>query len=75
MSRRRSKTSQLGNKLLNFALDGLYYFEDDQVEDCIDKFLIKFQNDSDWEKLIKSSLWGIPEVKKKICDAAIAMWR
>ena len=66
--------NKCGKRLLVHALDGFYYFEDDKVEDLLDKALLKFQNKINWRKLVRSYLWSFQDIRFKICQAGFDMW-
>ena len=46
MSKKRSKRNRLARRLLSFALDELYCFEDDAIEDALDKAILKFNDET-----------------------------
>ena len=70
MAKKKSKFSKDGKKLLGFALDGFYYFPDDQIEELLDKALIKFQGRVDWKKQTRVYLFSFAPIRQKICELA-----
>jgi len=65
--------NKLGKKLFTYALDGFFFFEDDKIEDLLDKTLIKFQGQPDWRKKTRAYLWSFQEIRDRICDIGYAM--
>lgn len=66
--------NKYGKKILGFALDGYYYFEDDEVEDALDKALLKFEHRTDWRKATRSYLWSFPKIRNKICEVGYKIY-
>lgn len=64
-----------GKKLLTQALDGFYAFEDDEIENLLDKALIRFAGRIDFRKQTRIYLWSMPKIRAKICQTAYEMWR
>ena len=65
----RKRFNKLGKQLLVQALDGFYYFEDDEVENALDQALIKFSGMPDWRKRTRIWLWSHQHLRYKICKA------
>jgi hypothetical protein len=63
-----------GRKLLGFALDDFYFFDDDEIEDAIDRALIRFDGQIDWRKQVRIWLWSHQHLRIKICKVAEAMY-
>lgn len=72
--KQRKLYNKLGKKILAQALDGFYYFEDDEVEDLLDKALIRFEKRPDWRKAVRSYLWSHEKIRHKICDAGVYVY-
>ena len=70
----RQQFSAYGKTLIGHAFDEMYYFEDDEVEEAIDKALLKFQNDPEWRNKTKSYLWSNEKLRNKICQVAFEMY-
>lgn len=66
----QSAFNKNGKKLLGLALDDLYYFEDDELENEIEKALIKFEKEPNWRKLTRIYLWSSSKLRNKICKIA-----
>ncbi len=61
----------LGKRLLGQALNGFYYFEDDDVENFIDKMDLRFaKSRSKRRALIVSSVLGNDKIREKVCAEA-----
>jgi hypothetical protein len=71
LKRAARKRLGLGKKLLGQALNGFYYFEDDDVENFIDKMDLRFaKNIAKRRALMFSSVLGNDKIREKVCDAA-----
>lgn len=68
----KSKLSRAGRKLITFALNGFYAFDDDEIEDKIDEALIRFK--SKGRKAVRAYIWSFPAIRNKICDIANKMF-
>lgn len=55
-----------GKKILGFALDGLYYFEDDEIENLIDLAEIKLAIKG--RAAIRSWIFSHERIRNKICE-------
>lgn len=69
LSQKKNKKmlNRLGKQLLIRALDNFYAFKSDEVEDALDKALLKFQGRIDWRKSIRIYLWSFPKLRNQIC--------
>lgn len=72
--KQRKLYNKLGKKILAQALDGDYYFEDDEVEAMLDKALLRFEKRPDWRKAVRSYLWSYEKIRRKICDAGVYVY-
>jgi hypothetical protein len=71
MSKKSKKLfNKRGKQLFNLALDGFFYFEDDKIEELLDKTLLKFGDQPDWRKASKSYIWGFQDIRNRICQVA-----
>jgi hypothetical protein len=66
----QSRRNKLGKQLLGFALDGFYYFEDDQIEDALEEALDKYETLPNWRKCVRVWIWSHEHLRRKICDIA-----
>lgn len=66
--------NKCGKKIFGYALDNLYFFEDDKIEDLLDKALLKFQNRPDWRKATRAYLWSFQDIRNKICDVGYEIY-
>lgn len=76
MSNRNKKKlyNKCGKKIFGYALDNLYFFENDRVEDLLDKALIKFKDRPDWRKATRAYLWSFHQIRELICDVGYEMY-
>lgn len=65
---------RLGTRLMTLALDGYYYFEDDEVEDFINKMELRFVNNPFPRRALRAVIWSTPHIWNKIADLAQYMW-
>lgn len=65
---KQSSRNKAGKKLLAAALDEFYVFESDEIEDELDKAILKFQGQARWRKRVRAYLWGKPKIKEAICS-------
>lgn len=75
---KRKKTS-LAKKLIQYALSGFYFFEDDEIENLIEKLSIKyksynFQYPNDSRSKIRAELMSNLTIRQKITDIARNMF-
>lgn len=70
----QSRRNKLGKQLLGFALDGFYYFDDDQIEDALEEGLDKYESFPNWRKRVRVWIWSHDHLRRKICDIAEGMW-
>lgn len=65
---RRAKRNRMkyGKKILGLALDGFYYFEDDAIEDRIDRAEQKFAGRN--RSVIRAWIMSAEEIREKICQ-------
>ena len=66
--------NKCGKKIFAFALDGFYYFEDDTVEDLLDKALQKFEKQPDWRKMTRAYVWSFQDIRNKICKVGYSIY-
>lgn len=66
--------NKYGKKILGHALDGFYAFEDDEVEDMLDKALLKFEGRIDWRKATRAYLFSFEKIRNKICQAGYSIY-
>ena len=66
--------NKCGKKVFTYALDGFYYFEDDEIEDLIDKALQKFQDRLGWRKQTRAYIWSFQAIRNKICQVGYKMF-
>lgn len=69
-----SQHNKAGKKLFGYAIEGFYYFENDQIEELLDKVLIKFDGRPDWRKATRAFLWSFPKIRQQICDLGYQMF-
>lgn len=66
-------------RLIQEALSGFYYFEDDDIENDIERLMKKyniwnFKYPADTRSRIRSELMSKPALRDKICDVAAKMF-
>lgn len=66
--------NKCGKKIFGYALDNLYFFEDDRIENLLDKALIKFKDRPDWRKATRAYLWSFQDIRNLICDVGYEMY-
>lgn len=64
----------LAKKLITRALDGFYYFEDDSIEDFIDKMELQFWTHPNRRKMVRGALMGHVAIFNKIADIAESIY-
>jgi len=64
----RKKRLAYGKRILAQALNGFYYFDDDEVENFIDKMDLKFGTNRRSRRMITGAVLGNQKVRDKICD-------
>ena len=70
-----SRTNQelrrkLAKKLIVRALDGFYYFDDDEIENFIDKMELRFWDHPNRRKMVRGALMGHVTLFNKIANVA-----
>ena len=70
----KKEQAKFAKKLIGFALTGFYYFDDDAVEEFIDRLDLKFQGRVDRHKLIRGALMSNPKLYPIVADVACKMW-
>lgn len=72
--RRRVKSPavKFGKKILGFALDGFYYFDDDEIEDKIDQAEIRFGKLG--RAAIRNFIWSHDKIRAKICQVGLDIY-
>ena len=68
----RSPAVKFGKKILGFALDGYYYFEDDEIEDKIDQAEIRFGKLG--RAAIRNFIWSHDKIRAKICQVGLDIY-
>ncbi len=58
-----------GKRILAQALNGFYYFDDDEVENFIDKMDLQFTGRP--RHMITGAVLGNQKVREKICDVGV----
>jgi hypothetical protein len=66
--------NKCGKKLFTSALDELYYFDDDKIEDLLDKAILKFRGRVDWRKATRSYVWSFHEIREAICAVGYSIY-
>ena len=68
----RKKRLGLGKKLLGQAINGFYYFEDDAIEDFIDKMDLRFTEAGYSKKraMLAAAVLSHDNFREKVCDVA-----
>jgi hypothetical protein len=75
MSKRSKKSfNKRGKKLFDLALDDLFFFDDDKIEELLDKALLKFWGQPDWRKATRSYIWGFQDIRNRICQVAAEIY-
>jgi hypothetical protein len=76
MAKKRTKKNRLARKLLSYALDELYCFEDDEIENELDIAILKFKGKhEDWRKQVRAYIFSKQALREKIAAIAIGMFR
>lgn len=57
---------------MGLALDGFYYFEDDTIEDFIEKAMAKFEGVH--QPPIRKFIWSNEAIRNKICAVAVGIY-
>lgn len=68
----RKQMLKYGRKLLGYALDGFYYFDDDEIEDKIDQAELKFL--SKGRPAVRNYIWSHEHIRAKICQVAFDIY-
>jgi hypothetical protein len=58
-------------RLMNFAIEGFYYFDDDEIEEILNAGMLKYQNLSEPNNLIRNYVFSRPKIYEKICLIAM----
>lgn len=75
MSKKNKRAfNKRGKHLIDLALDDYFFFEDEKIEELLDKTLLKFQGQPDWRKTTKSYIWGFQDIRNKICQVAAEIY-
>lgn len=63
---------KFGKKLLGYALDNFYFFDNDEIENIIDRMELKYKRRG--RVAVRSSIWSHENIRAKICQIATKMY-
>lgn len=68
----KKEMAKCGRRLLTAALNGFYVFEDDEIEDKIDKADLRFAKSG--RTAVRSHIWSHEKIRAKICAQGYYMF-
>lgn len=72
---KRSRKNRLARRLLAYALDELYVFEDDDIENELDIAILKFRHLPDWRVHVRGYMFSKQSIRERIGAIAQAMFK
>lgn len=73
----QSQRRKAGKRLIRYALSEYYLFDDDEIENELDKAIRLFKIERklpDWRTQVRSYMFSKPKIREKICDIAEEMF-
>ena len=74
MAKKRTKKNKLARKLLSYALDEFYVFDDLEIENELDIAIEKFRGRIDWRSQVQAYIFSKQLLREKIGALAMTMF-
>ena len=74
MAKKRTKKNKLARKLLSYALDEFYVFDDLEIENELDIAIEKFRGRIDWRSQVRAYIFSKQLLREKIGALAMTMF-